>query len=57
MEYIKIGITILIIIVILSLFFSLIRFFVDKYLSDFYQELFKRIRKTFILIKRLFIKK
>lgn len=39
----ELGLKILICILIISLFFGLVRVLVDKYLSDFYREFFKKI--------------
>lgn len=40
-------------IIMISLFFDLVRFLIDKYLSDFYQELFIKIGKLINFSKKI----
>ncbi len=56
MEFIEIGLKLLGLILIISLFFSLVRFLVQKYLSDFYQGITKAMIKMFNSIKGIFRK-
>lgn len=56
MEFIETGIKLFVFIIIISLFFSLVRFLVQKYLSDFFQGSFEKIIKIFILLKGVFKK-
>jgi len=47
MEAIRIGLSLLFFIMIAALFFGLIRAFVARYLDDFYQKAFEKMRHGF----------
>lgn len=51
MEVLKTAVNICIFILIISMFFCLLRFLVVKFLSDLYQSLFNKIVKALNLLK------
>ncbi|SFM09378.1 hypothetical protein SAMN03159341_11658 [Paenibacillus sp. 1_12] len=56
MEFIETGIKLFVFIIFISLLFSLVRFLVQKYLSDFFQGSSKIAIKIFSLLKGIFRK-
>ncbi len=51
MVYVETGIKLAVFIIVISLFFSVVRFLVQKYLSDFFQGFSKSIIKIFRYLK------
>lgn len=56
MVYIETGLKLFVFIIVISLFFSLVRFLVQKYLSDFFQGFSEKTIKVFRLLKGKFQK-
>ncbi|MGO4348417.1 hypothetical protein AB4Z45_23270 [Paenibacillus sp. MCAF9] len=56
MEYIETGLKLFVFIIVISLFFSLARFLVQKYLNDFFQGFSEKTIKIFSLLKGKFQK-
>lgn len=56
MESIETGLKLFVFIIVTSLFFTLVRFLVKKYLSDFFQSFSKIIVKMFSSFKEIFRK-
>lgn len=54
MESIETGLKLFVFIIVISLFFNLVRFLVRKYLSDFFQGFSKIIMKMFSSFKEIF---
>ncbi|GFN29955.1 hypothetical protein PCURB6_02150 [Paenibacillus curdlanolyticus] len=52
MDSVEVGLQLLIFIIVISLFFQMIRFLVQKYLSDFYQKFAHSIRQIIRMIRR-----
>lgn len=47
MEAIELGVKLFVIIIVISLFFALVGFLVNKYLRDFYDKMFSSIKNIF----------
>lgn len=56
MVYLETGIRLFVFIIVISLFFSLVRFLVQKYLNDFFQGFSEKTIKIFKLLKGKFQK-
>lgn len=56
MEFIETGIKLFVFIIFISLFFSLVRFLVQKYISDFFQGFSKTLIKIYSMLKGFFRK-
>jgi hypothetical protein len=56
MESIETGLILFMFIIVISLFFTLVGFLVNKYLSDFFQGFYNIIIKIFSSIKEIFRK-
>lgn len=47
MESIELGLTLFVLLIVISLFFARVGFLVNKYLSDFFDKLFSLIKNIF----------